>query len=247
MTNHSIFITGTDTGVGKTTLTGALLLALRQQGKSVGVLKPIETGVDVTCCDHSDTERLRQLLTPPPPFDSVCMYPFLQPLAPLAAARKTGATIDLSLIRSQVIKLAQHYSHLLIEGAGGIFTPIAPQYTMRDLIALFKTPCVIVGRTDIGGVNHCLLTITALQHAGIKILGVVLNEHSSQNNTAMIQAQRESTIELIRDMSAVPIFGPIKFIQRMEINWSIGVKELSRHAEVNRLALHISERAQEIR
>ncbi len=135
MINTSMFITGTDTGVGKTTITAALILALQQQGTSVGVLKPIETGVDAEHREQSDTERLRRLLSPTPSFDSVCLYAFPQPLAPLAAARETGRTIDLSRIRSHIHKLAQQYSFLLIEGAGGIFTPITPSHTMRDLVA----------------------------------------------------------------------------------------------------------------
>jgi len=90
MTNQSFFITGTDTNVGKTTITAALILALQQQGNSVGVLKPVETGVDIENREHSDTDRLRRLLSPPLSFDSVCLYAFPQPLSPLAAAHQTG-------------------------------------------------------------------------------------------------------------------------------------------------------------
>ena len=105
MTSRSLFITGTDTNVGKTTITAALILALQQQSQSVGVFKPLETGVAVGHKEHSDTERLRHLLSPPPSFDSVCLYAFPQPLAPLAAARQTGTTIDLSRIRSHMHEL----------------------------------------------------------------------------------------------------------------------------------------------
>ncbi len=241
MTNHSIFITGTDTGIGKTTITAALLLALQQQGQSVGVLKPIETGLDSECRNYSDTERLRLLLSPPPSFESVCLYALPQPLAPLAAARKTGVTINLSRIHSHMAKIAQQYAFLLIEGAGGIFSPITPQHTIRDLITLLNIPCLIVGHTSLGGINHCLLTLEALQQAGITVCGIVLNEHHSQNNTAIVQEQQESTMELIREWSSVPVFGPIEFTQRIERNWLEGINELSGDPEIQRLATSLSE------
>lgn len=239
MTNTSIFITGTDTNVGKTTITAALLLALQQQNTSVGILKPIETGVDSQHSNHSDTERLRRLLSPTPAFDSVCLYSFPQPLAPLAAARETGITIDLSPIHSHIHKLAQQYSLLLIEGAGGIFTPITPDHTMRDLAASLDIPCLIVGRTNLGGINHCLLTLEALQHAGITVDGIVLNEPTAQNTSATIQQQQESTVELIRERSSVPVFGPVPYKEIIEINWQEGVHLLARHSEIRRLATHL--------
>jgi len=245
MIHQAIFITGTDTGVGKTTVTAALLLALQHQGHSVGVLKPIETGVDGECLDHSDTERLRQLLSPPPSFDSVCLYAFPQPLAPLSAARKTGTAIDPSHIHSQVAKLGQRYSCLLIEGAGGIFTPVAPHYTMRDFITLSNIPCLIVGHTNLGGVNHCMLTLHALQHVGINVLGIVLNEHHSQNSTAIIQEQQESTVELIREEASIPVFGPLGFTQTLETHWLEGVRKISGDSEIQRLARYLTRREQE--
>ncbi len=246
MTHQSIFITGTDTGVGKTTITAALLLALQHQGHSVGVLKPIETGVDNECRDHADTERLRRLLSLPPSFDSVCLYAFPQPLAPLAAARKTGTTIDLFKISSHIYELTQQYSFLLIEGAGGIFTPLTPQLTICDLVTLLNVPCLIVGSTNLGGVNHCLLTIKAVQQAGIQTCSIVLNQPKSQNTTAATRHQQESTVELIREWSSVPVFGPIEFTQMIETNWQEGVKRLAGCSEIQQLAIHLSETGQEI-
>jgi dethiobiotin synthetase len=246
MLNRTIFITGTDTNVGKTTMTAALLLALQQQGQSVGMFKPVETGVVAEHREQSDTERLRLLLSPPPSFDSVCLYAFPQPLAPLAAARATGTTIDLSLIRSQMDKLAQQYSFLLIEGAGGLFTPITPTDTMRDLVSLLNIPCLIVGRTDLGGVNHCLLTMEALQHAGIPLSGIILNEPSSQHSKTANVQQQQSTVELIQEWSSVPVFGPIGFSQTVGTNWQEGVKQLAEDSEIQRLATHLSERGTEI-
>ena len=246
MINKSLFITGTDTSVGKTTITAALTLAIQQQGKSVGVLKPVETGVDGEHHEHSDTERLRHLLSPPPSFDSVCLYAFPQPLAPLAAARKKGTTINISRIRSHMQELVHQYSFLLIEGAGGIFTPLTPQHTIRDLAKSLNVPCLIIGNTKLGGINHCLLTIEALQQAGIRLYGIVLNESSFMNQTTITRQQQASTVELLREWSSVPIFGPIEFTQVIELNWQEGVNQLAGHSEIQRLATHLSETGPEI-
>ena len=246
MTHRPLFITGTDTNVGKTTITAALLLALQKRDKFVGILKPLETGVDVEHREHSDTDRLRRLVSPPPSFDSVCLYAFPHPLAPLAAARITGTTIDLSRIRSHMHELTQQYSFLLIEGAGGIFTPLTPQYTIRDLIALLNVPCLIVGSTNLGGVNHCLLTMEAIQQAGIRLCGIVLNEPDFKNQASITRQQQESTVELIRGLSSAPVFGPIAFTRTVETNWQDGVNQLAGYSEIQRLATHLSEREPEI-
>ena len=246
MIHQAIFITGTDTGVGKTTITGALIRALQQQGKSVGVLKPIETGVDATQREYSDTDRLRHLLTPPPSLDTVCLYTFPQPLAPLAAAQKAGITIDLTRIHSHMHALTHQYSVLLIEGAGGIHTPLAPGQSMRDLVRLLDIPCLIVGSTNLGGVNHCRLTVEALQQVGIRPCGIVLNDSESTNQSATTQQQQESTVELIKNWASVPTFGPIDYVKIIETKWQEGVTQLAKHPEIQLLTTHLSEMGTEI-
>ncbi len=246
MTHPSFFITGTDTNVGKTTITGALIRALQQQGKSVGVLKPIETGVDTTQRNSSDTDRLRSLLTPPPSFDTVCLYTFPQPLAPLAAAQMSGVTIDLTRIHSQMNALIGQYSILLIEGAGGIHTPLTPGQSMRDLVSLLNIPCLIVGSTILGGVNHCRLTLEALQQGGIRTCGIVLNNSKSTYHSSTSRQQQESTVALIKDWASVPTFGPINYVQMIETKWQEAVTQLAEHPEIQRLATHLREMGTEI-
>lgn len=238
MTHQSIFITGTDTHVGKTTITAALLLTMQRRNQSVGILKPFETGVDIDECQHSDTERLRRLVDPIPSFESVCLYPFPQPLAPLSAAYETGTIIDFSRIHLHIQELATRYSFLLIEGAGGIFTPITPKQTIRDLITFLNVSCLIVGRTDLGGFNHCRLTVEALQQANIPLCGIALNTTNS-SNTAITIRQQQSTIELIKEWAPVPVFGPIDFVQKVHTHWKEGVNQLAEHTEIQRLAIHL--------
>lgn len=237
-----VFITATDTGVGKTTITAALILALRKTDQPVGVMKPVETGIDPQGHTPSDTDRLRSLLSPSPPFDSVCLYAFPQPLAPLACARKAGTIIDVPQIVSYVHHRTQQHAFVFVEGAGGIFTPITKQQTMRDLMAALSFPVLVVGRTTLGGVNHLFLTLEALQHAGIKTSGIVLNDPVSNTPNDHARQQQISTIELIRELSTVPVFGPVEFQETVGTHWRKGVETLANHSEIQRLAGHLIER-----
>ncbi|MEE9232854.1 MAG: dethiobiotin synthase [Nitrospirales bacterium] len=237
--HSSVFITATDTGVGKTTITAALLMAMQRHGMSVRVMKPIETGVDPQNIHHSDTERLRQMVTPIPLRESVCLYTFPQTLAPLSAARETATTIEVDQIRSKVQDQSQKDGILLVEGAGGVLTPITPTHTIRDLILALKLPCLLIGDTSLGGVNHCLLTLEALDHAGIKTFGIVLNQPTSQGRSAITHQQHTSTKELIQEWSSVPLFGPVSYQEMLEINWRAGIEQISREPEIGRLAKYL--------
>jgi dethiobiotin synthetase len=116
---------------------------------------------------------------------------------------------------------------------------------MRNLITLLNIPCLIIGRTDLGGFNHCLLTMNSLRQVGINVKGIVLNEHHLQNNTAIIQEQQASTVELIREWSTVPVYGPIEFIQMLGTNWLEGIRKIAGSPEIQRLAKHLSKTEQE--
>ena len=243
MSTHSdhlaIFITATDTGVGKTTVAAALVLGLKKQGYQVGVMKPVETGIDPQQTETSDTVRLQSLLSPPPPFASICLYAFPQPVAPLACARATGTTIDLARIADAFHRLRQQHPVYLVEGAGGLLTPLSPTHTIRDLITTLNLPTLVVGRTSLGSVNHMLLTLEALNRAGIKPRGIVLNDPLSTTHTESFIQQRTSTIRLIQEWSEVPVFGPLEFQQTMQKDWRTGVENLAAHPEIQRLARHI--------
>ncbi|PJA77832.1 MAG: dethiobiotin synthase, partial [Nitrospirae bacterium CG_4_9_14_3_um_filter_51_5] len=186
-------MTATDTGVGKTTITASLVLALQKKGHRVGVMKPVETGIDPQQPETSDTGRLQSLLSPPPPFASICLYAFRQPLAPLTCARVAGTSIDVARIATAFHVVRQQHSVFFVEGVGGVFTPLSPTHTIRDLIVTLNLPAVIVGRTSLGSVNHLLLTLEALQCAGIKPCGIILNDSMPTTSTESLIQQRTST------------------------------------------------------
>ena len=231
--SRSLFITGTDTGVGKTVLTGTLLVALQEQGKKVGIFKPVETGIHPKREEQSDAGRLRRLCLPPSSPDSVCLYRYEPPLSPLACSRLVANPIDFIKILNHSHALAKQHELTLIEGAGGLLVPLTPTHTILDLLRALQIPCLIVSRTDLGAINHTLLTFRTLQQAGISSHGIVLNEPSPGNRT--VCSQRASTIELIRELAPVPVYGPIGFETTIASDWERGVHQLAGHPEIQRL------------
>jgi dethiobiotin synthetase len=162
-----LFITGTDTGVGKTFVAKGLLDAGRRVGLRVAALKPAETGCDGPPADGT-------LLGAEVPFT------FRTPVAPAVAARlePDRPGFDLELVRLRYLALAAESDLVLVEGAGGLLVPYSDTVLGADLIAAFGLPVLIVARASLGTINHTLLTIAACRQRGITVCGVVLNETS---------------------------------------------------------------------
>ena len=233
--SHPLFITGTDTGVGKTVLTAAICCALQRQGKQVGVFKPVETGVNPQQKERSDGGRLGQLVSSTALRDPIDLYCYPLPLAPLACARQTGLAIDPEKILQRLNNISQKRDITLIEGAGGLLTPLTPSFAILDLILLLQVPCLVVGQTDLGAVNHTLLTLRTLQQTGIPVPAVVMNEPSSAKNLPMAALQRTSSLELIQEFAKVPVIGPLGYEETIESDWQKGIRQLANHAEIQRL------------
>ena len=239
--NHhrGLFISATDTGVGKTVVIATLALALKEKGLNVGVMKPIESGVDLSHIEHSDAERLRILLTPSQAPDAVCLYRFTHPLAPLAAARMTGRSIDLDLINSTYERFSKQYDLVFVEGVGGLMAPLSPKETVLDLIRALDVPCLLVGRPVLGSVNHTLLTVEAMKTRNVQIAGMLFNHPSRESNTETQLLQQQSTIELIKELTHIPVFGPLGFEEKSEKDWMEGVRLLHKHSAIQALASSI--------
>jgi dethiobiotin synthetase len=229
---HGCFITGTDTGVGKTIITAALALCLQQRGLRVAVMKPIETG----CLNErelsSDAERLRTVIAVTTSIDLISPYRFALPLAPLAAARATGVTIEIDRIKAACQNLANDYDFVLVEGIGGLMVPLSEKSDVRDLIASLHLPALVVGLAALGGVNHALLTIEALRQRAISIAGIVLNQLVSEPN----HQQTQSTVDLIRERSGVPVFGPLPYESECRLDWMAGVNNMAHDPAIRSLA-----------
>jgi dethiobiotin synthetase len=174
----SIFITGTDTGVGKTTVSCGIAAALRHRGYRVGVFKPAETGCVPTAAGGlhpADAARLKFFSECALDLSSICPYALREPLAPAAAAQRDGVNIDLERLVGCHDTLAAHHDITLIEGAGGLLVPLTPTLTFADLATRLRVPVLVVVGSRLGAINHSLLTMRYARFAGLPVLGYVIN------------------------------------------------------------------------
>jgi dethiobiotin synthetase len=165
------FITGTDTGVGKTLLTALLLCHLRRTGRRALALKPFCSGT------RADARLLHLLQNRELSLAELNPFFFPEAVAPMVAARKQRRSIRLEAVLDEIHRVASSLSpgdHLLIEGSGGLLVPLGPGYTVLDLVLALSCEVVVVARNRLGTINHSLLTVGALQRAGVKGLKLVL-------------------------------------------------------------------------
>jgi dethiobiotin synthetase len=204
---RGIFITGTDTGVGKTYIAERLALDLRKRGINVGVMKPAETG-----CHHragmlipSDALRLMKAAGSDDSLAFVNPYRFREPLAPLVSARRAGKIIEPRVIAQSFNILRSRHEFVIVEGAGGIMVPLTPRYTYCDLAYTLGLPVVIVSRPGLGTINHTLLTISALRARDISIAGIIIN-YAADWKKGLAE---KTSLSVIEEMSKLPILGTV--------------------------------------
>lgn len=168
-----VFVTGTDTGVGKTLVACAIARALRTRGVGVGVLKPAETGAGPA--GPLDALALRAAAGCNDPLDDVCPEARALPAAPAVAGEAEGRPIDLGRIRSAYARLRARHEVLVVEGAGGLLVPLTVSFSMADLAAELGLPLLVVARGALGTVNHTLLTLEVAAARGLGVAGVVVS------------------------------------------------------------------------
>jgi dethiobiotin synthetase len=173
-----IFITGTDTGVGKTLLTGLLLHHLRQSGCHALAMKPFCSG------SRADTEFLHAAQDAELAPDEITPFFFAEPLAPLVAARRHHRLVALAEALRSIWRIAGRCQCLLVEGIGGLLVPLGEGFTVRDLIASLRCEVIVVSCNRLGTINHTLLTIEALRTIENKGLKAVLMSHKNQDVSA---------------------------------------------------------------
>ena len=181
-----LFVTGTDTGVGKTTIACVLAAALRTARIDVGVMKPVETGCrtrnespfpgdGARLRDWSGTRDSLALITP---------YRYFSPLAPSLAAAAEGGGVSLGNILRRYRELSRRHTFMLVEGIGGILVPLNARAAVADLASRIGLPLLIVAANRLGVINHTLLTVEAAQARGLQIAGVLLNNVSKRGDAS---------------------------------------------------------------
>lgn len=172
-TPRGVFVIGTDTGVGKTTIAAGLAWALRTRGIDVGVMKPVETGVGRRGPSDAATLRLAAGVTDP--LTDVAPYRLTAPLAPLVAARGEGVRLSLPVLVRAFEDLTDRHRFVVVEGVGGLMVPLTSTKTTLDLAQTFGLPLLLVISNRLGAINHTLLTLHAAECRGVKIAGLILN------------------------------------------------------------------------
>ncbi|GIW93325.1 MAG: ATP-dependent dethiobiotin synthetase BioD [Pirellulaceae bacterium] len=168
---------GTDTNVGKTYVGCLIVQALRKRGHRVGVYKPVASGVgEDEQWEQSDPYLLWQAAGRMASVHLVCPQNFRAPLAPPAAAEAEGKSVDGALLRDGLSAWEPLCDLVLVEGVGGWFAPVSDSDLVCDLATEFGYPVVVVAANRLGVINHTLLTVQAVHHAGLHVLGVILND-----------------------------------------------------------------------
>ncbi len=198
------FITGTDTGIGKTVIGGALALLLRQAGCRAGVFKPVATGCrrDVRLgLVSEDAEFLAHCAESPEDLATVNPVRYSGDLSPMVAAQQQKRPIDWSAIDESWRRIGQSADWVVVEGAGGLLVPIDTRTNMADLAGRFGLPLVVVARPGLGTINHTLLTLEAARHRGLSVAAVVVNGYRAGSATLA----EETNPEVIARLAKIPI------------------------------------------
>lgn len=205
---QGLFIVGTDTGVGKTFVGCQLLQWLRAEGYRPGVYKPAESGFDDQKPEGSDAWRLWEAAGRPLHWKDVCPQRFSAPLAPDQSACLEGRTLDSQLLRDGLSVWESYSPWVLVEGAGGILSPVSEEELVLDLARDFGYPLVLVVDDSIGAINRALQAVDVIRRyrGGLELVGLVLNQTSSAEDIS-----RQTNGVEIQKRTGLPILARLRF------------------------------------
>lgn len=213
MPAKGLFITGTDTGVGKTVVTAAILAWLRHRRLKAGVMKPIETGVDRECSSpaNSDALFLMECGGIKDTLAKICPIRLKPAASPYQAARIENRTLRPEAILSAYRTLSEKYDWMVVEGLGGLRVPITRDYEVVDLMRDLDLPAVVVARHQLGTLNHTLMTLDTLKENWVPVRGVIFNRTGPEALDAIEQNQPR----LIEELSGTKVLGEFPYIDNL--------------------------------
>ena len=223
------FITGTDTGVGKTLISCALITALRGAGHVVAGMKPVASGCEIVdgALRNPDALQLMAASGLPLDYDDVNPYAFAPAIAPHIAARRASVEIRLDTVLQHYRRSAQQAEIVIVEGVGGWQVPLGPELTTVQLAQALALPVVLVVGLRLGCMNHAFLTQQAITHAGLRCAGWVAN------HIAPDFAEHAETVLMLAQGLNAPLIGTIPYM-----GYGIdGSSEAARHLEAGKLGL----------
>jgi len=230
------FITGTDTGVGKTVVTAGLAGALKARGFRVGIMKPAASGA-VMRNGHlisNDVAFLLKSINSQEDHQIVAPLTIEPPLAPLAASMLEKIPIEPEKIFKAFDIMRQKYDILLVEGIGGILVPLTESYSIADLIKDMSLPLIIVARPGIGTINHTLLTINEAEKRGIEVKGFIINGMEINQ----VGDAEKTNPEIIIKISGKPLLGILPFDPKVNMEQLVTgdiVKLAEKHLDLKQI------------
>lgn len=206
--NKGIFITGTDTGVGKTVISAGIALLLRSKGINVGIMKPIQSG------GRWDTDFLIKASGVKDEIELVNPCYFKKPLAPLTASEIEGVQIDITAIKNAFDELCKRHDIVIVEGIGGLLVPLTEDYFVSTLVSELNIPIIVVSHSGLGAINHTMLTINHAKEMGIDIIGIIFNE-TKKKRKGLAEKTNPSVIE---KLSGAPVLGNLPYVSSVSVN-----------------------------
>ncbi len=205
----SYFVTGTDTGVGKTVITASLAASLRKLGIGVGVMKPIASGIQQkTGFRSSDVSLLCEASGVKDSEDMVNPVFLPLPTSPYDASKILNVSIDMPLVFEKFKALLKQHQMLLVEGIGGIMTPITKNFHVADMIKAMGLEAIIVTRSTLGTLNHTIMTIRMCKEYQIPIKGIIVNYFDEKGTPA-----EKNAPATLYELTGIPILGIIPFVK----------------------------------
>ncbi len=219
-----LFITGTDTDVGKTVAAAALARLLHNRGVNVGVMKPVTSGCreENDCLVSLDAELLAWGAGLKVVNDDIAPYLLREPIAPSEAAERGDVLIEFRRILEAFARLAARHDFIIVEGAGGLMTPLTGNLLIADLVNYLSLPILVVARPGLGTINHTLLTCFAAKQFGITLCGVIINNYPEFPNSAEESAPR--LISSLAGVSFLSIFPHIDGKNQRELVMELASK-----------------------
>jgi dethiobiotin synthetase len=217
---RGFFVTGTDTGVGKTEVAACLARYFSEKGLKVEVMKPVATGVKKIC---HDARVLKAASGSKAPLNRINPISLRSPLAPLMASEIENKDINLDIIWKCFKELSSSGDMIIVEGIGGLMVPIKNGkrrvFYVRDMIAKMKLPVILVARPDLGTINHTLMTVNILKAKGLEISGIIFSHAGRVKKSPAVKTNPS----LIKKLSGVKVLGTVYYAndrKKRRIKWS---------------------------
>jgi len=209
-----LFVTGTDTGVGKTRIAVALMAALQDHGLRVAAMKPVSAGCERSAAGlrNDDALALQAQSSIALPYELLNPYALEPPIAPHIAAREAGLELQMDTLLEACAQIESRADYVVVEGAGGWLVPLDGQQTLADLAAALAFPVVMVVGIRLGCINHALLTAQAVRARGLKLAGWVANEITPSSPRA------DENVQSLGERLAAPLLGRVPFAPRATVD-----------------------------